>query len=147
MSRYTHRAVALSAAGICYLILGVSVARAGNTPPTISKAFNPTSISSGGASTITFTLTNSVAIPLTSGSFSDTLANMAISGAQAAGGTCVGAGSNIFANNATALAFSGITIPASGNCTVTVVVTSSTVGANPNTTSRLLRNYFAVAVS
>jgi len=60
---------------------------------------------------------------------------MAISAAQAAGGTCVGAGSNNFANGATALNFTGLTIPATGNCTVTLLVPRSSVGANPNSTS------------
>ena len=35
----------------------------------------------------------------------------------------------------TALSFTGISIPASGSCTVTFSVTSSNVGGNPNTTS------------
>jgi len=61
--------------------------------------------------------------------------NMAISGVQQAGGTCVGANTNTFPNAATALAFSGLTIPAAGNCTVTVLVTSTTLGTNPNTAS------------
>jgi hypothetical protein len=135
MLRNTRRAVVLSA--VCYMTLGVSVAQAGfPAAPTISKAFSPTSIASGGTSTITLTLTLFVgSAAQTNGSFSDTLANMAISGAQVAGGSCVGASSNNFANGATALNFTGLTIPAGGTCTVTVLVTSSTVGVNPNTTS------------
>ena len=104
-------------------------------PPTISKAFGPPSILVGATSTITFTLTNSNAIALTNAAFTDTLTNMAISGTQSAGGTCTGAPSNSFTNGATSLSLSGITIPASGNCTVTVLITSSTVGTNPNSTS------------
>jgi mucin-19 len=103
--------------------------------PTIAKAFNPATISSGGTSTITFTLTNPNTTDLTAATFTDTLANMSISGAQSAAGTCTGASSNSFANAATSLTFSGITIPASSSCTVTVLVTSSHVGANPNSTS------------
>ena len=103
--------------------------------PTIAKAFSPTSIPSGDTSTITFTLSNTNATNLTGASFTDTLVDMSISGAQTAGGTCTGAGSNTFVNGETALAFSGITIPSSGSCTVTIVVTSSTVGVHPNTTS------------
>lgn len=105
--------------------------------PTIAKAFSPATISSTGTSTITFTLTNSIATTLTSATFTDTLANMSISGAQNAGGTCTGASGNAFSNGETNLTFSGITIPASGSCTVTVLVTSSTPGVNPNTTSGL----------
>jgi hypothetical protein len=121
----------------CYGVLSVSVAEAGfATPPTISKAFSPASIVSGGTSTITLTLASPGGQTThTSGTFTDTLVNMAISGAQSAGGTCVGAGSNSFADGATALSFTGLTIPATGNCTVTVLVTSSNVGTNNNTTS------------
>ncbi len=103
--------------------------------PTIAKAFAPASIAADGTSTITFTLANTNGIALTGAGFTDTLANMAINAAGAAGGTCVGAGSNNFAAAQTALTFTGLTIPANGNCTVTVVVTSDIPGANNNTTS------------
>src|SRR5207248_2346347 len=63
-------------------------------PPTISNAFNPAVIQTGGASTLVFTLVNSDTIPLTSAAFTDAL-NAAIavagSGTVAAGGTCPGA--------------------------------------------------------
>src|SRR5205807_2728218 len=55
----------------------------GNTdiaPPTITKAFNPTSIQSGGTSTVTLTLTNSNASALTNAAFSDMLTNMSAAG-------------------------------------------------------------------
>ncbi|MDP2990790.1 MAG: hypothetical protein Q8O57_09535, partial [Kiritimatiellota bacterium] len=103
--------------------------------PTIAKAFSPATIQSGDTSTITFTLTNPNAGELTGATFTDTLSNMSISGAQNAGGTCTGADGNSFANGDTALTLSGLTIPASGSCTVTIVVTSSTAGVHPNTTS------------
>jgi hypothetical protein len=118
---------------------GTSAAQAGIAGPSISKAFNPASIVSGGTSTITFTLTGS-GFAITGGSFSDTLANMAISGAQQAAGTCVGANTNNFANAATALAFSGLSVPATGNCSVTVLVSSIMLGTNPNTTSGVTSN-------
>lgn len=53
----------------------------------------------------------------------------------AAGGTCAGASSNMISAGATALSFTGITIPDNGNCTVTFDVTSNTVGSHPNQTS------------
>jgi hypothetical protein len=102
--------------------------------PTIGKAFNPAAISSGGNSAVTLTLTNSNASALTGGGFSDTLVNMSALGG-AVGGTCSGTTPNSLAAGATALSFTGIAIPANGNCTVTFSVTSSTVGGNPNTTS------------
>jgi uncharacterized repeat protein (TIGR01451 family) len=103
--------------------------------PTIAKAFGTSPITAGGTSTITFTLTNPNTVAMNNASFTDTLSNMSISGAQNAGGTCTGASTNSLANGDTSLSFSGITILASGSCTVTVLVTSSTVGTNPNTTS------------
>ncbi|QJR14862.1 DUF11 domain-containing protein [Usitatibacter palustris] len=103
--------------------------------PTIAKAFLPTTISAGATSTITFTLTNTLGVPLTAATFTDTLANMSINANQAAAGTCVGAGTNNFTAGQTALTLSGLTVPANGACTVTVVVTSVTPGVQPNTTS------------
>jgi CSLREA domain-containing protein len=50
-------------------------------------------------------------------------------------GTCVGTTPNTLSANATALSFTGITIPGSGNCTVIFDVKSSTPGVNPNSTS------------
>ncbi len=102
--------------------------------PTINKAFVPDTIQSGGTSTITLTLTNTNGTNLTNASFSDTLVNMSAVGG-AVGGSCVGTTPNNLAPGATSLNFSGITIPANGNCTVTFAVTSSTVGTNPNSTS------------
>lgn len=112
-----------------------SAAPSGVGGATIAKAFSPATIPSGATSTITLTLTNGNGIILTNAAFTDALTNMTISGAQAAGGTCAGAGTNNFANNATSLAFSGMSLAASSSCTVTVLVTSSTLGANPNSTS------------
>ena len=51
------------------------------------------------------------------------------------GGTCVGTAPSSLGAGATALSFTGVTIPASSSCTVTFSVTSSTGGSNPNTTS------------
>ena len=149
MSSFICRTVVLAA---FTLMLGVPAVQAAQgsvngfaAAPTIVKAFSPTSIAAGAQSTVTLTLTNTNLAAQTSASFTDTLANMAISGAQASGGTCIGSGSNIFANSATALAFSAITVPANSSCTVTFVVTSGTVGANPNSTSGVLTAQDGVA--
>ena len=104
------------------------------TAPTIAKAFSPASISSGGSSTVTLTLTNSNTTALTGGAFTDTLSNMSAAGGSV-GGTCPGTTPGALTAGATALSFSGITIPASGSCTVTFNVASTTNGTNPNTTS------------
>ena len=103
-------------------------------PVTIAKSFSPTSIPAGGNSTVTLTLTNPNATNQTNASFTDTLSNMSATGG-AVTGTCVGTTPNTLAADATALSFSGITVPASGSCTVIFSVKSSTAGTNPNTTS------------
>jgi uncharacterized repeat protein (TIGR01451 family) len=109
--------------------------------PTIAKAFGTSPIAIGGTSTVTFTLANTNGVALTGAAFTDTLAGMSIaSPGGAAGGNCAGAGGNSFATGATALSFTGLTIPANGNCTVSVVVTSTTPGAKPNTASGVASN-------
>jgi uncharacterized repeat protein (TIGR01451 family) len=102
--------------------------------PTIAKSFAPATIAADGTSTITFQIGNTNPVPLTGGAFADTLANMRVNAAGAAGGTCAGAAGNVLAAGQTSLAFTGLTIPAGSSCTVTVVVTSDTPGTNPNTT-------------
>jgi len=102
--------------------------------PTISKDFSPTSIQSGGTSTVTLTLGNTNAAALTGASFTDTLTDMTAVGG-AVGGTCTGMMPATLAAGATALSFTGITIPANNTCTVTFAVTSSTAGTRQNTTS------------
>jgi|GEM_PF-1284919 len=103
----------------------------------LTKGFAPATIVPGGASTISFTLANPSAIPLTGGSFSDTLSGMQINATGAAGGTCSGASGNSFnAAQTGLLTFSGLTLPASpATCTVTVVVKAPAAGSFPNTAS------------
>jgi len=104
--------------------------------PTIAKAFGTSPVAPGGTSLVTFTLTNPSAIALTGARFTDALANLQVAAAGTAGGTCAGAGSNTFTAGQTGtLAFSGLTLPASGSCTVTVGVTNTTGGTVPNTAS------------
>ncbi|MGB9149166.1 MAG: DUF11 domain-containing protein, partial [Burkholderiales bacterium] len=123
-----------------------------NTPvaltllPTINKAFSPTPIATGGTSTITFTLNNANAVTLTNANFTDALTNMNVSSATI-GGTCVGTtNSPALAAGATAL---NLTVPnlAPGSCTITVQVTSASVGTNPNTTSGVTTSQTPIAGS
>ena len=113
-------------------------------PPQLAMALSPGYIQTGvvtpQSSTVTLTLTNpNAGTSLSNVAFSDTLANLKIFAAAAAGGTCSGASSNSFSAGQTGvLNFTGITIPAAGSCTVTYVVTAGTVspaGGYPNTTS------------
>ncbi len=113
----------------------VAVLTVNAAAPTIAKDFAPNPIAYGGTSTITFTLSNPNGVALTGASFSDTLANMAVSG-TAAGGTCVGAAGNTFTDGQSgALAFAGLAVPANGACTVTLAVASVQAGTHPNQAS------------
>ncbi len=114
--------------------VSLTVSAAALATPTIAKAFNPTSISPGGTSAMTLTLSNSNASALTGGAFTDTLSGMSAAGG-AVTGTCAGTSPSTLTAGQTALSFTGITIPASGSCTVILSLTSSTAGAHNNTTS------------
>jgi hypothetical protein len=104
-------------------------------PPTITKAFNPTSISSGGTSTVTLTLSNpNTSTTLTSVNVSDTLpTNMTIASPTNESSTCSGAtlaggsGTGLFTET-------GASIPASSSCTAQFNVTVSAGGSFVNTT-------------
>jgi uncharacterized repeat protein (TIGR01451 family) len=117
------------------------------TSPAISKAFSPSSITSGGTSTITFSLSNANPGILTNANFTDTLTNMSIA-TTAIGGTCVGAtNSPALVPGATGVNAVNLTVPnlPPGGCTVSVQVTSSTTGANPNTSSGVVTTQTPVA--
>ena len=103
------------------------------TMTTIAKAFSPTAIASGGTSTVTLTLSNSLPFGVL-GSFTDTLTNMTAVGGPS-GTTCASLAAITIPVNATNLNFSGLVIPGNGSCQVSFAVTSNVVGAHPNTTS------------
>jgi hypothetical protein len=100
--------------------------------PGIAKAFLPTTIAPGAASLLTFTISNTGNIPLTSASFSDTMGNLKIASAGAAGGTCVGASENSMSGGTSNIVIKGLAIPATGSCTVIIPVTSTVSGLQSN---------------
>ena len=103
------------------------------TTTTIAKAFSPTTIVSGGTSTVTLTLSNTLSFGVL-GSFTDALTNMAAVGGPI--GTTCGRLANItLAASATNVSLSGIVIPGNGSCVVNFPVRSSVVGVHPNATS------------
>ncbi|MBK9339672.1 MAG: DUF11 domain-containing protein [Rhodoferax sp.] len=106
--------------------------------PTLTKAFSPTSISIGGTSTLTFTVSNPALNPAQTVSFTDTLpAGLRVASAPNVTNTCTG-------GTVTAVALSG-SIAVAGTqvgagtatpttCTISVDITTSatpTVGACP----------------
>ena len=116
------------------------------TPPTATKAFNPTSIIPGGLSVMTLTVTNPVGNPgaLTGIQLPDifpagvTLANTTFAFTPAACGTVTnttGAASVAGDDN---VRLNVATLAAGANCAVDVNVTSSTPGAVLNTTGNVI---------
>lgn len=104
------------------------------TSPTIAKAFNPSSIVSGSVSTLTFTLGSANTGILNNANFTDTLTNMSVA-SPTIGGTCTGVtNSPALVVGATALNLTVPNLPP-GGCTVSVQVTSSTLGTHSNTAS------------
>ena len=100
---------------------------------TLSKAFAPNSIPAGSTSTLTVTIANALAIPLTGAALTDNLpANVVVASSPAAATTCAGGAVTAIAG-ASSIGLSGATIPASGNCNFSARVTSATPGSYTNT--------------
>ena len=94
---------------------------------------------------MSFLLNNPTGSNLTGISFSDTLTAMRINSAGAAGGDCVGVGSNSFSAGQTGLLnFSGISMAPNSSCTVSINVTSTTPGVLPNQASGVTSNQNSV---
>jgi uncharacterized repeat protein (TIGR01451 family) len=99
---------------------------------TANKSFTPTSITATGTSVLTVTLTNVNASPATGAAVTDSLpAGLVVATPANASTTCGGTATATAGGGSVSLA--GGTIPASGNCTVSVGVTSATPGAYINT--------------
>jgi hypothetical protein len=99
--------------------------------PTFTKSFSPTTITTGGASTLTFTLTNPASNPLalTGVAFTDNLPaglGVATGLSSVCGGTLTTTSSSI--------ALTGATIAVNGQCQFSVPLLDVTVGTFTNTT-------------
>ena len=113
---------------------GTATATLGVGKPAISKSFSVASILANGTATVTFTLTNPTAVPLTTVAFSDSLVNMQVAAVPGVTNTCGGAVTAVAGSASINLA-NGALGAAPGSCTITVNVTSNTTGVQPNTTS------------
>src|SRR4029079_8546061 len=102
--------------------------------PTVSKAFAPTSVSVGGASEMTITLTNASANAITGAQFTDTYpAGMANASSNVvASNTC--GGTLTAAANGTSTALANGTIPSNQSCVVKINVVGTAVGTSVNHT-------------
>lgn len=107
-------------------------------PPTFSKAFAPTNIGAGEASTLTFTIDNTTSpIAATGVSFTDNLpTGMTVANPPNAATTCT-AGVVTAVAGGTVVGFSGGTVAANASCTVVVDVTVDGPGVYVNVTDAL----------
>jgi uncharacterized repeat protein (TIGR01451 family) len=107
-------------------------------PVSVAKSFGAASISAGGTTTVTVTLTNANSTPITAVGFTDTLpsatsGNMTIANPPLPATTCGGAPVLVGTAGAGSFTASGLTIPANGSCTVTFTVTVPAAGIYVNT--------------
>ena len=100
--------------------------------PTLTKTILPSTIAAGGTATLTLTLGNTTAAPLTlTAAFTDTMP-AGVTTTSANTGTCTG----VTVTPSTITMAAGSAIPP-GGCTIVVTVTSSTPGTVTNTTGPL----------
>ncbi len=110
-------------------------------PTNVAKSFNPSTMSVSGVSTMTLTISNANSTPLTGVSLAD---NFAIDVARspagpgslqiAAGATTNSCGGSLSAAQGSGLvSLTGASIPANGNCSITVPVQATTNGTYTNT--------------
>jgi uncharacterized repeat protein (TIGR01451 family) len=103
-------------------------------PPSIAKAFNPTTIAVNGVSTLMFTITNPAAntVAETGVAFTDALpAGIVIAAPNGLASTCGGTATAVAGSGSVSL--SGGTIAAGSSCTLSVNVTGGTTGTFNNT--------------
>jgi CSLREA domain-containing protein/uncharacterized repeat protein (TIGR01451 family) len=103
-------------------------------PPTIAKAFNPTTIPLNGTTTLTFTITNPAAntVAETGVAFTDTLpTGLVVSTPNGLSNTCGGTATAVAGS--TSISLTGGTIAVNTNCTVIVNVTGTASGQYTNT--------------
>ncbi len=102
-------------------------------PPSIAKAFSPNQVQVGGASTLTFTLTNPSAntVAASGVGFTDTLpSDVVVSTPNGLSNSCGGTATATAGTGSISLTGGSIAVVSS--CTVVVNVTASTVGAKVN---------------
>jgi hypothetical protein len=126
-------------AGALQTDLGNNAAAANATltvqaPPTLAKAFSPSTIVRDETSTLTITLGNTNPAPLTlTAALTDTFpSGLVVASPANAATTCTG-GAGVTTTSGSVTLAAGAQIPANGSCTVSVEVTSSTVQSYTNT--------------
>ena len=128
----------LAALLLVFAWVSIPPAAAGETYPTFSKVFAPNTIGPGSVSTITFTIDNDSATPVTDLAFTDTLpvvpGPMTIADPANASTDCtLGISGTLSApDGGSTITLSDAQIGGFSSCTVTVDVTASTPGVHTN---------------
>ena len=105
------------------------------SPPSISKAFNPGTVTLNANSALTFTITNPPAnnVAQSGVAFTDALpAGVVVASTPGVTNSCGGTPTAAAATSSISL--NGGSVPAQGACTLTVSVTGTTLGSHSNTT-------------
>jgi len=109
--------------------LDVTVNAPAATPPTVAKSFSPASITAGGTSRLTITLTNASASAITGIAFTDTYpAGLVTATTPNIATTCGGTSSS----TANSLSLTGGSLLGNSSCTVAIDVTAATDGSYVN---------------
>jgi uncharacterized repeat protein (TIGR01451 family) len=111
----------------------------GLLPPSIQKSFGASSIPAGGQTTITLTITNPNAdVALSGVAFTDNYpANLTNANPLVPAPTNTCGGTLTAAAGGNGVSLSGGSVPAGGNCSITVPVTASAAGPYTNTTGNV----------
>ena len=120
----------------------LAIADTGHDRPLFSKAFAPNPITSGGASTLTFTIDDTNAtFAADSLTFTDNLpAGVVVANPANASTTCSGGTLTAVAGSGV-ISYSGGSVSAGATCTISVDVASNTAGAHVNVTGDLTSNW------
>jgi uncharacterized repeat protein (TIGR01451 family) len=109
--------------------LDVEVSSPAPTAPVVEKFFTPATIAPGGTSRLTIRLQNDNAAPITDVAFTDSYpAGLVNSATPNLTTTCVGSAGSA----PSSVSLSDATIPANGNCTVSIDVTAAAEGVYVN---------------
>ncbi|MEE2635201.1 hypothetical protein DD556_17600 [Phaeobacter sp. JL2872] len=136
MTTLLYRALRSLVMSLILVVGGAAAALAQAAVPTFTAVFSPNSITSGGSATLTFTIDNATGSPAESIAFTGTLpAGVTI----ASGSQSNSCGSSTFTATAGSdtMALSGGRLGNGSSCTVSLPVTSSTLGTHTFTTGAL----------